>query len=147
VCWSNIVETIKTGDSMAHSGLVPDSVLILSSDEVLTAAANKARLVMPFNGTITSITAASLTTPVGSSIILDVNKNGTTIFTTQANRPTIVVTATVATVGTPNVVNFAAGDIITVDCDQIGSGTAGTGFSLAIAYTGRSMTTPLDTNE
>jgi len=136
----------NTGGYMA-SALIPDSVLILSTDEALTAAANKARLVMPFSGTITSVTAALLSAPTGASVILDVNLGGTTIFTTQANRPTVAAGATTATTGTPNVVAFDASDILTVDCDQIGSSTAGTGFTVAVAYTGRSNTTPLDTNE
>jgi hypothetical protein len=52
-----------------------------------------------------------------SSTIVDINKNGTTMYTTQANRPTIAyndgdskVDATL-----PDVVTIAAGDIITLD--------------------------------
>ena len=113
------------------------SVMSMESEAVLSAAARKAVLVAPCDGTIVGVTAASLTTPVGASIILDVNKGGTTIFTTQANRPTIVVTQTTATVGTPEVVEFAAGDVFTVDIDQVGSSTAGTGFTVAIAFVGK----------
>jgi hypothetical protein len=109
----------------------------MESEAVLTAAARKAVLVAPCDGTIVGVTAASLTTPVGASIILDVNKNGTTIFTTQTARPTIVVTQTTATTGTPAVVEFAAGDVFTVDVDQVGSSTAGTGFTVAIAFVGK----------
>ena len=113
------------------------SVMSMESEAVLTAAARKAVLVAPCDGTIVGVTAASLTTPVGASIILDVNKNGTTIFTTQTARPTIVVTQTTATTGTPAVVEFAAGDVFTVDVDQVGSSTAGTGFTVAIAFVGK----------
>ena len=113
------------------------SVFTMMTDEVLTAAARKAVWVAPCDGKIVGISAASLTTPVGSSIILDVNKGGTTIFGTQANRPTIVVTATTATVGANSVTEFAAGDVFTVDVDQVGSGTAGTGFTVAVAFVGK----------
>ena len=113
------------------------SVFSMMTDEVLTAAARKAVFVAPCDGTIVGVSAASLTTPVGASIILDVNKGGTTIFTTQANRPTIVVTQTTATVGTPEVVEFSAGDVFTVDVDQVGSGTAGTGFTISVAFVGK----------
>ena len=117
------------------NGLVPTGIFTMTTDEVLTAATNKARFIAPCDGKILAVKACSLTTPVGSSIILDVNKGGTTIFTTQANRPTIAVTTTTATLaGEPEVVNFVAGDVITVDVDQIGSGTAGTGFCVSIAY-------------
>ena len=113
------------------------SVFSMGSEAVLTQANRKAVFVAPCDGKIVGVTAASLTTPVGASIILDVNKGGTTIFTTQANRPTIVVTQTTATVGTPEVVEFSAGDVFTVDVDQIGSGTAGTGFTVSVAFVGK----------
>ena len=113
------------------------SVFSMMTDEVLSAAARKAVFVAPCDGKIVGVSAASLTTPVGASIILDVNKGGTTIFTTQANRPTIVVTQTTATVGTPEVVEFSAGDVFTVDVDQVGSGTAGTGFTVSVAFVGK----------
>lgn len=52
---------------------------------------------------------------------VDVNKNGTTIFTTQANRPSVASTdgdnATDSAV--PDVMSFAAGDIITIDIDTV----------------------------
>ena len=119
------------------SAVSAPSVMSMESEAVLSVATRKAVLVAPCDGKIVGITAASLTTPVGSSIILDVNKNGTTIFGTQANRPTIVVTATTATVGANSVTEFAAGDVFTVDIDQVGSGTAGTGFTVAIAFVGK----------
>ena len=113
------------------------SVFSMMTDEVLSAAARKAVFVAPCDGKIVGVSAASLTTPVGASIILDIHKGGTTIFTTQANRPTIVVTQTTATVGTPEVVEFSAGDVFTVDVDQVGSGTAGTGFTVSVAFVGK----------
>ena len=113
------------------------SVFTMMTDEVLTAATRKAVFVAPCDGKIVGVSAASLTTPVGASIVLDVNKGGTTIFTTQANRPTIVVTQTTATVGTPEVVEFSAGDVFTVDVDTVGSSTAGTGFTVSVAFVGK----------
>jgi len=59
--------------------------------------------------------------------IWDVNKNGTTVYTTQANRPTIAGSAgggesyVVATA--PDVTAVAQNDRITVDTDQIVNGT------------------------
>ena len=117
------------------SAVIPVSVFTLSHDEVL-ATGTKARFVAPMDGTIVGVTAAVISAPAGSSAILDVNKNGTTIFGTQANRPTVAAAATTATVGAFSVNNFVAGDVITVDVDQVGSGTAGTGFTVAIAYKG-----------
>jgi hypothetical protein len=91
-------------------------------------------MVAPCDGKIVKVTGAVVSAPAGSSAILDVNIGGTTIFTTQANRPTVAAGATSATTGVAQVVEFSAGDVITVDVDQVGSGTAGTGFMVAIAY-------------
>ena len=71
------------------------------------------------NRAITKILASSNKAPTATPIIVDVNKNGSTIFTTQANRPTIMVGQTVDTDSTPNVTAVAPGDQLTVDVDQI----------------------------
>ena len=62
-----------------------------------------------------------------SSTIFDVHKNGTTIFTTQGNRPTLAWNDADgwAKSGAPDVITFAEGDIITIDIDQIGTGAEG----------------------
>lgn len=109
------------------------TVLQFQSVGVLTAAAGKAFVVAPYGGTIKKISARVGTTSAGSSIIVDINKNGTTIFTTQANRPTIAAAAVVATLaGTPEVLTFAAGDLLSLDIDQIGSGTAGSNLGVSV---------------
>lgn len=114
------------------------SVFSISSDETLATGTAKGRFIAPCDGKIVAVKACSLSAPAGASIILDVNKGGTTIFTTQANRPTIAAAATTATLaGAPEVVEFAAGDVITVDVDQVGSSTAGTGFTVSIAFEGK----------
>lgn len=61
------------------------------------------------------------TAPVGASIIVDVNKNGTTVFTTQANRPVIVAAANAGFSTTIDVTSWAADDYLTVDIDQVGA--------------------------
>jgi len=65
------------------------------------------------------------TAPTGASLIFDVNKNGTTVFGTQSNRPTIAASGTTATSGAPSVTTFAKNDAVTIDTDQIGSSVAG----------------------
>ena len=109
------------------------AVLQFQSVGALTAAAGKAFVVAPYGGTIKKISASVGATSVGSSIIVDINKNGTTIFTTQANRPTIAAAAVVATLaGTPNVVTFVAGDLLSVDLDQVGSSTPGSNLGVSV---------------
>lgn len=65
------------------------------------------------------------TAPTGASLIVDVNKNGTTIFTTQANRPEIAIDGHSDDSGTPDVTSLSAGDYLSWDIDQIGSTVAG----------------------
>lgn len=123
---------------MAKEGIIPFSAWSMASEATLATGTGKARWIAPCDGEITAVKACVLSAPAGSSAILDVNKGGTTIFTTQANRPTIAAAATTATLaGAPEVTKFSAGDVFTVDIDQVGSGTAGTGFTVSIAYTGR----------
>jgi len=114
-------------------GKVPVSTFTLSRDAANSVAANKLRFRVPFACKIRAVTVATDIAPTGASLIFDVNNNGTTLFTTQANRPTIVAGAVSASVALPNVTTLALGDVITVDCDQIGSSVASTGFTIAIS--------------
>jgi hypothetical protein len=80
---------------------------------------------------IVKVRASVGVAPTGASLIVDVNKNGTTIFTTQSARPTIAAAGVTAT-GTPAVTTLADGDYLTVDIDQIGSGTAGADLTVQV---------------
>lgn len=81
---------------------------------------------------IVSISVMCNTAPTGATILCDINKNGTTIFTTQANRPSIAISANVSTQGTPDVTSVTTGDYFTVDIDQIGSTVAGADLTVSI---------------
>jgi hypothetical protein len=74
---------------------------------------------------ITGVLISVGTAPTGASILVDVNVNGTTIFTTQGNRPSIAIAGFVSTVAVPAVTTIANGSYLTVDIDQIGSTVAG----------------------
>lgn len=78
-----------------------------------------------------------VTAPATTSIIVDVNKNGTTIYTTQANRPTIAAAANTASnaMTAPDVTTLADGDYITIDIDQVGTGTVGADLNGGIVVT------------
>jgi hypothetical protein len=85
------------------------------------------------NWTITSVRASVGTAPAGASIIIDVNKNGITIFTTQANRPTIAAAGnTSGKVTNMNITTVADGEYLTVDVDQVGSTTSGGDLTLQL---------------
>jgi|SRR6185503_2496802 len=78
------------------------------------------------------VIAAVKTPPVGGNLVVDVNKNGTTIFSIQSNRPTIVAGAAVSSVSIPDVTSLVAGDVLTIDVDQIGPTSPGADLSVVI---------------
>ncbi|MEV4180178.1 hypothetical protein AB0J28_01865 [Streptosporangium canum] len=83
---------------------------------------------------ITGVRASVGTAPTGASIVVDVNLNGTTIFTTQGNRPSIAASAfTSGKVTNMNVTNWANGSYLTVDVDQVGSTIAGGDLTVQIS--------------
>lgn len=99
----------------------------------LLVAGGVAELPVPFASTVVSVTARLALAPTGSSAIADVNKNGSTIFTTAANRPTFAIGSKASTTAMPDIVAFAAGDYVTVDIDQIGSTIPGNTMVLTVA--------------
>lgn len=78
------------------------------------------RLYVTVACTISQVHISVGTAPAGQSIKVDVNKNGVTIFTTQANRPEIAI-AGFADSSVPDVTALAPGDYLTVDIDQAGT--------------------------
>jgi len=85
--------------------------------------------------TVTNVWASVATAPTGATAIFDVNRNGTTIFTTQANRPTIAISGFSDLTSSPDVTSFVSGDYLTVDVDQIGSTIAGANAVVGIEFT------------
>jgi hypothetical protein len=82
---------------------------------------------------IVSVVARVATAPTGASILVDLNRNGTTVFTTQSNRPTIGAGSNSSVVVTSmDVTTLAAGDYLSVDVDQIGSTVAGADLVVAV---------------
>lgn len=83
---------------------------------------------------ITGVRASVGTPPSGASIIVDVNLGGTTIFTTQGNRPTIPAPgSTSGKVTNMNVTSWPSGTYLSVDVDQIGSVLAGADLTVQIS--------------
>lgn len=82
--------------------------------------------------TIANARASLGTAPTGSSAIFDVLKNGVTIFSTTANRPTIAAGNNTGLSGTPDVTSVVAGDYLTVTISQIGATTPGADLTLTV---------------
>lgn len=97
-----------------------------------TTGNTKAGAIVGVAGTIVDVRAYLDTAPTGSSFIVDVNKNGTTLFTTAANMPTIAASANASSTTLPDITAVAAGDRLTIDVDQIGSTVAGSGLYVTV---------------
>lgn len=79
----------------------------------------------PWNGTILGVQASLRTASTSGSVIVDVNKNGSTIFTTQANRPTMAASSNYSGfVTSADITSITAGDYFTVDIDSAGTNAA-----------------------
>lgn len=110
------------------------TIVGLRSLGTLTAAALKDAWVAPCSGRIVEVHARVATAPTGATLLVDVNKNGTTIYGTQANRPTVAISGFTATVGENSVIEVAEDDIITIDVDQVGSTVAGANLAVSIVF-------------
>ena len=88
---------------------------------------------MPYAFTVQEVRASVTTAPVGSTIIVDINEGGTTILSTKLSIDASEKTSTTA--ATPPVISDSAladDAEITIDIDQVGSGTAGAGLKVAL---------------
>ena len=126
-----------TGAEMISS-ISLEAIGVACSDETtdLTTGTAKATFRMPYALTVTGVRANVNTAPVGSTIIVDINDGGTTILSTKLTIDASEKPSTTAAVP-PVISDTALADVaeITIDIDQIGSGTAGKGLKVWIIGT------------
>lgn len=88
--------------------------------------------------TLGSVIVSAMTAPTDASLIFDVNYHATdpssmtTVFTTQANRPTITTGNKTATSGAPQVTALAAGGFVGISIDQIGATIPGSKMAVTL---------------
>lgn len=125
--------SVTSVNDSTGAAIVETPLICACSDETtaLVIGAGKVTFRMPFKCILTEVPSASLTVAQtsGSTFTVDINKNGTTIFTTRItidNTEKTTATAAVAAVLTtaPAFTAFAKDDEVTIDLDQIGDGTA-----------------------
>jgi len=81
---------------------------------------------VPFNCTAVAVYLSVTACPTGSSLItVDIHYDGTTIWTTQGNRPTIALNAYTGTVIAFNTTAFVAGKLLEMFVDTVGGTIAG----------------------
>jgi|SRR5262245_24825768 len=98
----------------------------------MTAALYGTEWIAPFPGRIAAVKVNARTAGTGGgNTVMELFKNGTTMYSTAANRPTLAATSTGEFANTnPDVRSFVAGDVIALQCSTISS----TGHA-AVAYT------------
>jgi len=115
-----------------------DIYVIACSDETtaLTTGTGKVTFRMPTAGTLTAVKATVSTAPAGSALIVDINEGGTSVLSTKLSvddgEKTSATAATPAVISDSALANDAE---ITIDIDQVGSGTAGAGLKVTLYVT------------
>ena len=127
------------GSSVNVIGLAPanhEVIQIAVTNDVspLTTGAAQVTFRMPFAMTLVEVRASVKTAPTGSTIVVDINEDGSTIMTTNklsidAGEYTSTTAATAAGITDSALADDAE---ITVDIDQIGSTVAGTGLIVTL---------------
>lgn len=123
-----------TNKTLTGSGNVhPVCVGIAASDEstALTTGTAKVTFRVPHAMTVTAVRANVNTAPTGATINVDINEGGVSILSTVITIDASEETSTTA--ATPPVISDSAladDAEITIDIDQIGSGTAGAGLKV-----------------
>ncbi len=107
--------------------------LVFTATGAMTTRTGKSFVQMYGSGVIVAVRAYLNTAPTGGTTFkVDVNKNGTTIYGTQANQPTWTASANTATVSSHSVTTFADGDRFSCDIDAIGSTVAGSDLTVTL---------------
>lgn len=105
--------------------LIPITFLLAQGGVATTGVSKTAAVVIPTPCILVKAFIYAKTAPTGAALIVDINKNGTTIWSTQGNRLQLAAGATTGNQNLFNTSTFVEGDVLTIDIDQIGSGVAG----------------------
>lgn len=115
-------------------GVDVDRLATFSREGTLLVTRGTGRFIFPSTATISGVVAAVNEPPVGSAIICDVHKNGTTIFTGGGN-PTIADGQyQTSSEAVPAVTLVSAGDYLSVDIAQVGSSSPGSDLVVNVVY-------------
>ena len=131
---SKIAFDATSGHDHVTTGKPIAKVFAVSIAGTLTTGASQTPAIIVTQAqTITKAYAKVKTAPTGASILIDINKNGTSIWnTTQANRLTIAASATYGTQTSFDTTSLAEGDILTFDLDQVGSSVSGADLTIEL---------------
>lgn len=119
--WSALETCLpQLADSSKGSG-----ALAWCYDSAAATGTKISSVIMPWAVTLIKAKAYSDTAPTGAAIICDINKNGSSIFTTSDTLVTIDSASNAGSCTTPSTTAVSLGDRLSYDIDQVGSTTAG----------------------
>lgn len=127
--------TVTDTNGVAVLGGVQEWIPFAMSDETTALVVGSSTTIyIPYAFTVTSIYASVATAPAGSTIIVDIHENGTTIMDTDkvsidAGENDNSDPATPPAITDPSIAAYSRLDAIV---DQVGSGTAGAGLKVWI---------------
>lgn len=101
-------------------------------DDTLVVEVKAISSISPMSLTVVDVYLSVDTAPTGADLIIDIHKNGTTMFSTQGNRPTISAGSTSSNSVAPDITSIALGDVVTLEIDQIGSTVAGANLAATV---------------
>jgi len=138
-----------SGASLVHNlNRIRHRITVIEDEEIvhqtifttagnLEVASNPLRIYNKLGSTqtITEVFLSVSDAPVGANIIVDIHKNGTTIFTNQSNRPVILATGdTTGYTINIDVNTWSDGEYLTAHVDQVGSTTPGANLVIHIIH-------------
>ena len=85
-----------------------------------------------FSGSFVGESGYAETAPTGAALIVDIEKNGTSIYSTKPQFAASATALTAGTLKTDGTEDFAAGDRITFKVTQKGSSAAGQGVTFSV---------------
>ena len=142
---SNVVQVITTNETpnqiLVTTARAPGvqqfvyQVQVFTVPGTINVGIGRARFYIPGPITLSNVRASVSTAAAGSDIIVDVNLNGTTVFTNQNHRPKIFAGQVTCPTATPDIKELNTGDYLSVDIDQIGSIFAGSDLTVQIELT------------
>jgi hypothetical protein len=131
---SQVIRLIDTGKGdPGPMGPAGESVIVFEMPYNLYVTQSVRTYRFPFAGTILGVSGSLSQAPVGSPVIIDVNLNGTTVFTDQNDRPQFA-DGIDDLPELPLNVPFVEGDRCSTDVDDIGSTFEGEDLAVYIRF-------------
>ncbi len=118
------VLTGRPGNPSRMGWALSDNIQTFGETGALVVRTGIRRFVLPQPWVIVGVSATVTTPSTSGAVRIDVNRNGTSVYTTQANRPSIAASANNSTETVPDVTAISAGQAITFDIDEAGTGAA-----------------------